>query len=150
MSGWVDPRGLVPGLRGQRVHVVAAAEEARLRSILSAAGFDLITLAGTAIANESTLFAEMARAFGLAEDFGGNWDALADALGDLDRRPSPRLAVVWVHADVSIAADLQTFLSAVLALDQAASDLATTEDGGAARQLEVFLLGAGSGFPDPA
>jgi RNAse (barnase) inhibitor barstar len=149
MSGWIDVRSILPGLRGQRVHAVPAADETQLRAALSAAGFELVTLAGGAIANESTLFEEMARAFAFAEDFGGNWDALTDALGDLALRPAPRLAVLWVQADATLAADLQTLLSAVLVLDQTALDLAT-EDAGARRQLEVFLLGAGTGFPGPA
>ncbi|HEV7501904.1 MAG TPA: hypothetical protein VGQ33_17945, partial [Vicinamibacteria bacterium] len=65
------------------------------------------------------------------------------ALGDLADRETARLAVLWVDAEKSIAADLQTFLSAVLALDAAAVDLAALEE---SRQLEVFLLGAGAGF----
>jgi RNAse (barnase) inhibitor barstar len=145
MSGWTDVRLLRPGLRGDRVHVVPAATEADLRATLSAAGFDLATVAGTAISNEGTLLQEMARAFRFPEEFGENWDALADALGDLGARTMPRLAVVWVDADASLAADLQAFLSAVLLLDRVAADLAEESEG--ARQLEVFLLGAGAGFP---
>ena len=146
MSGWADVRLLRPGLRGDRVHVVPAADEPELRATLSAAGFDLATVAGTAITNEGTLLEEMARALGLAPEFGENWDALADVLGDLADRPLPRLAVLWVDADATLAAELQAFLSAVLLLDRAASDLA--EESGGARQLEVFLLGSGPGFPD--
>ena len=149
MSVWVDLRPILPGLRGQRLHVVAAADEARLRSALSASGFDLITLAGTAIRNDSTLFEEMARAFGFPDYFGCNWDALWDCLRDIRARDHPRLAVLWVNADVSAAADLQTFLDAVRILDEAAVDLAAAEDGDL-RQVEVFLLGAGPGFPEPA
>ena len=144
MSGWADVRLLRPGLRGQRVHVVAAAEETDLRAILAGAGFDLVTIAGSAITSEGTLLEEMARAFGLPVEFGENWDALADALGDLADRRQPRVALLWVDADASVAADLQAFLSAVLLLDRVAADLA--EENGGARQLEVFLLGAGAGF----
>ena len=86
--------------------------------------------------------------FGLPEGFGGNWDALADALGDLSDRPDPRLALLWVDADASLGADLQALLSAVLLLDRAAADLAEEHEG--SRQLEIFLLGAGAGFPGPA
>jgi len=148
MSGaWVDPRTLLPGLRGHRVHLVAAAEEGRLRAALAAAGFASFTLAGRGIANESTLFDEIARAFDLGDDFGRNWDALADALSDLEERAAPRLAVLWVDADASLKADLQAFLSAVVALAAAAEDLATADDPDRAKQLEVFVLGAGAGFP---
>jgi RNAse (barnase) inhibitor barstar len=144
MSGWTDVRHLQPGLRGQRVHVVPAADETELRATLAGAGFDLVTIAGGAITNDGTLLEEMARAFGLPEEFGENWDALADALGDLADRRQPRLALLWVDADATLAADLQAFLSAVLLLDRVAADLA--EENGGARQLEIFLLGAGGGF----
>jgi RNAse (barnase) inhibitor barstar len=130
--------------------VVATSDEARVRAELAAAGFEVLTVAGTAITSESTLFAEMARAFGFAEGFGDNFDALADALGDLAERRTARLAVLWVNADQSASADLQAFLSAVLALSGAAEDLARLDEGGGeARQLEVFLLGAGAGFSGP-
>jgi RNAse (barnase) inhibitor barstar len=104
------------------------------------------TLAGRGIANESTLF-EIARAFGLPDSFGRNWDALADALSDLEEHAAPRLAVLWVDADASLRADLQAFLSAIVALAAAAEDLATADDPDRAKQLEVFVLGAGAGFP---
>jgi hypothetical protein len=53
--------------------------------------------------------------------------------------------VVWLDADATIRADVQTFLSTVLALEGAAQDLAAAE-GNAPRQLEVFLLGSEGGF----
>jgi RNAse (barnase) inhibitor barstar len=146
-GGWLDARALLPGLRGHRVHVVASADEAPLRAALASAGFAIFTLAGRGITSESTLFEEVARAFALGEDFGANWDALADALADLEEHAAPRLAVMWVDADVSLKADLQTFLSAVVALAAAADDLATADDADRAKQLEVFVLGAGAGFP---
>ena len=146
-GGWLDPRTLLPGLRGHRLHVVASADEARLRAALASAGVAIFTLAGRGITGESTLFEEVARALGLGDDFGRNWDALADVLSDLEEHTAPRLAVVWVDADLSLKADLQTFLSAVLALAAAADDLATAGEPERAKQLEVFVLGAGAGFP---
>jgi RNAse (barnase) inhibitor barstar len=145
-ADWVDLRPLVPGLRGQRVHVLPAAGEAGLRAALASAGFEALTIAGAAVSNESTLFEEMARALGLGEEFGRNWDALTDALGDLGERASSRVAVLWLDADASLDADLQTFLSAVLALEGAAADLALAGEEGQARQLEVFLLGRDTRF----
>jgi RNAse (barnase) inhibitor barstar len=146
LSSWIDLRHRIAGLRGQRVHVVDAAREANLRSALAAEGFELVTVAGSAITSRAALFDEMARAFRFEKGFGHNFDALADALGDLADRDTARLAVLWVDAEATVAADLQTFLSAVLALDAAAVDLATIDGDGDARQLEVFLLGAGAGF----
>jgi RNAse (barnase) inhibitor barstar len=144
----VDLREWLPGLRGQRFHVVPSADEPLLRRALGAAGFDVLTLAGSVVRNEPTLFAEVARALGLGPDFGTNWDALTDALGVLEEWPASRVAFVWVDADQSVAADLQMFMGAVLALDRVASDLGDVDaPGGRPRQIEIFLLGSGAGFP---
>lgn len=150
MSGFVDLRPLLPRLRGHRVHVAGAAEEPALRATLSAAGFEVVTLVGTAITNESTLFEEMARAFAFPDYFGHNWAALTDCLRDLRGRDNPRLALLWVGADASLAADLQTFLDAVLVLDEVAAELGEDDELGKAHQLVVCLLGAGAGFPASA
>jgi RNAse (barnase) inhibitor barstar len=147
VTEWVDLRRHFRRLRGQRVHVVAASEEARIRKGLAKAGFEVLTLAGGAVTSEATMLEEIARAFGFADDFGVDWELLADALGELALRDATRLAVVWVGADESAAADMQAFLSAVLTLDAAAAELATVDEEVDARQLEVFLLGAAGGFP---
>jgi len=142
----VDLRSLVPGIRGHRLHVVPAAEEAKVRAALTAAGFEIVTVAGTAITNVSTLFAEMARAFPFPDYFGHNWAALMDCLRDLRDRENTRIALLWVDADASLDADLQTLLDACDLLENVASELAEDDEIGDAHQLEVFLLGAGSGF----
>ena len=135
---FVDLHLALPGLRGHRVHVAAAADEPKLRAALTAAG--------SAITNESTLFEEMARAFRFPDYFGHNWSALTDCLRDLRDLESTRIALLWVDADASLDADLQTFLDATRVLDGVGSELAEDDELGKAHQLEVFLLGAGSGF----
>src|SRR5690349_19627548 len=60
---FVDLHAALPGLRGHRIHVVGAADEANLRAALTGAGFEIVTAAGSAITSEGTLFEEMARAF---------------------------------------------------------------------------------------
>jgi hypothetical protein len=147
-SAWVDLRARVPGLRGHRVHVFPSSREAELRAALAAAGFAAVTLAGSAIRNEATFFAEAARALALPGWFGHGWDALADALRDPDRAGGPREAILWVEAEQSLAADLQLFVGALLAFDAAARDLASEGDGDHPRQLEVFVFGRGTGFAD--
>jgi RNAse (barnase) inhibitor barstar len=143
---FVDLQRVLPGLSGLRVHVVPAADEAKVRGALTGAGFDIVTVAGTAITNASTLFEEMARAFRFPDYFGHNWAALTDCLRDLGDRESPRIAVLWLDADASLEADLQTFLDASHVLDQVASELAEGDARSKPHQLEVFLLGAGPGF----
>jgi RNAse (barnase) inhibitor barstar len=143
---FVDLHLVLPGLRGHRVHVVPAGDEPRVRAALTGAAFDLVTVAGTAIKNTSTLFEEMARAFRFPDYFGHNWAALTDCLRDLGDRENPRIALLWVDADASADADLQTFLDANQVLDQVASELAEGDAFRQPHQLEVFLLGARSGF----
>jgi RNAse (barnase) inhibitor barstar len=143
---FVDLQLVLPGLRGRRVHVVPAADEAKVRAALTAAGFEIVTVAGTAITNVSTLFEEMARAFRFPDYFGHNWAAMTDCLRDLRDRENTRIALLWVDAGVSVDADVQTFLDACEALDAVASELVEDDELGRAHQLEVFLLGAGPGF----
>lgn len=144
----IDLRTRIPTLRGQRLHIMPSSDERPLRRVLAETGFEVLTLAGSAIRNESSLFDEIARGLELGDDFGRNWDALTDALGELEERPSARIAIVWVDADQSVAADLQAFLGAVRAFDHAAADLGSiTDEGEAPRQIEVFLLGSRAGFP---
>ncbi|HEV7500166.1 MAG TPA: barstar family protein [Vicinamibacteria bacterium] len=142
----VDLKLRLPGLRGHRVHVVPAADEGKVRAALTGAGFEIVTLAGSAITNVSTLFEEMARAFRFPDYFGHNWAALLDCLRDLRDRENTRIALLWVDAGASLEADLQTFLDASEVLVEVASELAEDDEFGEAHQLEVFLLGAGPGF----
>jgi RNAse (barnase) inhibitor barstar len=143
---FADLQLVLPGLRGHRVHVVPAADEAKVRAALTEAGFEIVTVAGTAITNVSTLFEEMARAFRFPDYFGHNWAALMDCLRDLRDRENTRIALLWLDADASLDADLQTFLEAREVLDAVRSELAEDDEFGKAHQLEVFLLGAGPGF----
>ena len=144
---WADLAASLPGLRGQRVHVLPAARETEVRGVLLSLGFHVFTLMGTAITNESTFFSEAARGLALPGWFGGNWDALYDTLGDVAQALPARKAILWTDADVSVAGDVQTVLSAVLAFESVAVDAAGAEPG--PRQLEVFLLGSGAGFGAP-
>jgi RNAse (barnase) inhibitor barstar len=142
MNGWIDLHDVLPGLRGDAVHAVDAAGERRLREALADAGFDVRVLEGARVVNEAAFFEELARALALPAHFGANWDALNDALGDLEGH----VALVWRDADRTLACDAQTLLSAVQALSSAA--LEPAPDAGDTRplQLEVFLLGAAPGF----
>jgi RNAse (barnase) inhibitor barstar len=147
---FVDLQLLLPGLRGRHIHVVPAADEAKVRAALTTAGFDIVTVAGTAITSVGTLFEEMARAFRFPDYFGHNWAALTDCLRDLRGHPNTRIALLWVDAGPSVDADMQTFLEACEVLHDVASELAEDDEFGPPHQLEVFLLGAGPGFGSSA
>jgi hypothetical protein len=142
---WDDLHLKLPGLRGQGVHVLPASREAEVRAVLTELGFLTCTLQGSAIRSEATLFAEAKRGLDLPDWFGGNWDALHDALGELAEAGPPRKAILWTDAEQSLQADTQLVLDAVLALGAAARAAALTDPPG---QLVVFLFGSAWGF-DP-
>lgn len=144
---WADLTAALPGLRGQRCHVVPTAREAEVRDVLASHGFQIYTILGAAISSEATFFGEAARGLGLPGWFGANWDALYDTLGDVAEAMPERKAILWTDVDRSIAADAQTVLSAVLAFESVAVAAAGASD--VPRQLEVFLLGSGAGFGAP-
>lgn len=146
MSDWIDVHALLPGLRGERLHVLPAAEEARVRRVLEAAGFAVRTLEGARACDEAGFFAEIALALRLPSHFGRNWDALHDALAELDERGPRRLALLWRDAQLSLAGDVQMLLSACLAIDAAASAAPFESDARLPLQLVLVLLGEGSGF----
>ena len=137
----VDLYSKLPGLRGRGVHVLPASREPEVRAVLAELGFLTHTLAGQAIRSESDFFVEAARGLDLPAWFGGNWDALHDALGDLAESEPARQAILWVDADVSLAADNQAVLDAVLALDAAARGAGAADP---PRQLVVFLFCSGT------
>jgi RNAse (barnase) inhibitor barstar len=143
VTAWADLAALLPGLRGTGVHVVAAKQEAELCRGLAREGFRMAVLEGATMSDEAAFFREAARTFRLGPGFGSNWDALADALGDLAASRDRRLAVLWRDADRCLERDVQTFVNGVLAFARAAEDLGGEDP---PTQLAVFLLGAGGGF----
>lgn len=50
-----------------------------------------------AVDDKAGLLAELARAMEFPAGFGGNWDALADSLGDLSWRPAPGYLLLLDH-----------------------------------------------------
>jgi RNAse (barnase) inhibitor barstar len=141
VSGWVDALELLPGVSGNRVHVVDAAEEARIRRALEESGFVALTLAGESIVDDASFFRETARGLDFPDWFGANWDALEDSLADM---PAARTAILWRDAHVCASSSLQTLLDATAAFDRAAAAAGPPDE--PFRQVEVFLLGTGPGF----
>lgn len=136
---------LFPGLLGFGAHVLPSADEARLLAALEPAGFAVRTLEGRDVQDEAGFFAAFARALGLPEEFGANWDALLDVLGELHDGPERRVALVWREAHVCLAKDLGTLLRAALACDRAAY-AAEDDPDLEPLQLELFVLGEGPAF----
>jgi hypothetical protein len=146
VTRWVDLLQEIRGLRGSSIHVLPAADEARVRERLATHGFEIRVLEGTHALGESRFFLEAARALDLPPWFGGNWDAFNDCLSDLvEREAGRRVAVFWREAHLSLAADVQTVVNAVLAFETAAS-FPSDQGEEEPLQMAVFLFGEGSGF----
>lgn len=143
MTHWFDIREALPGLRGQAVHLMAAARESEVTAVLEGAGFVVLRLEGAKARDEASLFTEAARGLRLPDHFGRNWDALDECLRGLGEGQSRRLALLWRAADRSLAADPQMVVDATSLLTDVARDLGAEDP---PTQLEVFLLGETPAF----
>lgn len=83
-----------------------------LRSAAGEAGFSLFEIDLAEAHNKAAVMAALAEAIAAPEWFGNNWDALADALGDLSWRPAP--GYVLVLRDVNIGGPEEDTLNGIL------------------------------------
>ena len=72
--------------------------------------------------DKPAVLSELARALGFPQWFGGNWDALADSLGDLSWLPAPGYLLLVEHAGMWRDADGDGFATLLAILDEAAAD----------------------------
>ncbi len=83
-----------------------------LRGAAQDAGFALFEMDLSEAHSKGAVLAAVAEAIGAPEWFGNNWDALADALGDLSWRPAP--GYVLVLRDVSLGVADEDTLNGIL------------------------------------
>lgn len=83
-----------------------------LRSAVQEAGFALFDIDLAEAHGKGALLAAFAQAIAAPEWFGNNWDALADALGDLSWHPAP--GYVLLLRDVNLAAADEEMVNNVL------------------------------------
>jgi hypothetical protein len=83
-----------------------------LRGAVQEAGFALFETDLSGAHNKGALLAALAETIGAPEWFGNNWDALADALGDLSWRPAP--GYVMLLRDVNLSAAEEETLANIL------------------------------------
>lgn len=83
-----------------------------LRAAAQDAGFALIEVDLAAAHNKGALLAALAERIGAPEWFGNNWDALADALGDLSWNPAP--GYVMLLRDVNLSGSEEETLANIL------------------------------------
>jgi len=122
-----------------------------LRAELAQHGFNVIALDGNQMTDASSFHAEAKRAFGFPDYYGHNWDAFKDCLGEMQfAHPT---AILWSAATILSASDLKTFAEAVTELSRFRDAFARADpdavDVSEPVQLEVVLLGRGSGFRRP-
>lgn len=80
-------------------------------------GFAVRTVDGRRCRTKAALLDALARAFALPASAGRNWDAIEEALADLEWLPAPGYALIVTHADALLADappdDYRTFLGLV-------------------------------------
>jgi len=72
-----------------------------LRNAAREAGFALFEIDLSGAHNKGALLAALAEVIGAPEWFGNNWDALADALGDLSWHPAPGYVLLLRDVNLS-------------------------------------------------
>ena len=80
----------------QCVHFASDDEFAGVRDHAASRGGAVFELDATGVRDKDALLARVAAAMDFPEYFGGNWDAVADCLGDLSWREAPAY-VLCVH-----------------------------------------------------
>ena len=76
----------------------------------------------TGCADRAAVLAKLAQALGFPEWFGGNWDALADSLGDLSWLQAPGYLLLVEHAGQWRDADSEAFDTLLAILNEASAD----------------------------
>ncbi len=84
-----------------------------LRAAVHEAGFALLETDLSSAHNKGALLAALAETLGAPEWFGNNWDALADALGDLSWKQAPGYVVLLRDVNLS-AAEEETLANILL------------------------------------
>ncbi len=141
MDTWIDLSKEFPNLRGYFIHVLDITAE-DLEKRLVKLGFAVYRINGAKVFDEHTLFKEVAGALKFPGDFGDNWAAWDDSLGEFYASAPRRIAILWEHATETYSSDTQTFLQAVCDLNNlaSASIIEVRKKSGKERQMEVFIL----------
>jgi hypothetical protein len=112
-----DVQIILPNLPGRYVHAVQT-EANPLAESLAKIGFEVYSVQGARIVNESTFFEEIARSLRFPDHCGHSWGAFDECINDIftDFLEDPerhKIAIIWEDADITFAADATTFLKCV-------------------------------------
>jgi hypothetical protein len=130
------------------VTCVAQVDLAQLEEALAGYGFAVIGLDGKLVRDKATLLAQAEADLPPVEGMRpGNWDALADYLGNgLAELGEERVALVWTDADQIVQGDLQDLLDGLRVLTGVADAVRAGEGLPHPIDLMIFLVGDGPGF----
>ncbi|HTX92918.1 MAG TPA: barstar family protein [Anaerolineales bacterium] len=147
----VDLTEYLPGLAGGQMHVANLPYET-LTETLRKLGFTVYTISGNLVLDEHAFFDHAVTVFGFPASIQRTWEAWDEYLLQFFRtQAAARVAVVWKEADLSFNLDARTFLLAVEDLHDTAYNVERGLLKGAPPcQVELFILGIGSGFRRPA
>lgn len=98
---------------------VQAHERTAMIEAAATLDFAIVTLDLTPVRDKSTLLDAIATALEFPHDFGHNWDALADSLGDLSWRPAPGYMLLLEHTDALRDTAPRDFTTLLAILDEA-------------------------------
>jgi hypothetical protein len=93
----IDLQELLQDGRGNGIYRAPAGAIAALRNAISAAGAQGLALDLNGVATKAQFLAACAKQLELPAEFGHNWDALADCLGDLAWDPPAARVIFWSH-----------------------------------------------------
>ena len=93
----IDLQELLQDGRGNGIYRAPAGAIAALRDAVSAAGAQGLELDLSGVATKAQFLAACAEQLGLPAEFGHNWDALADCLGDFSWDPPAARVIFWSH-----------------------------------------------------
>jgi hypothetical protein len=93
----IDLQELLQDGRGNGVYRAPAGVIAVLRDAVAAAGAQWLTLDLGHVTTRAQFLAACAAQLGFPAEFGHNWDALADCLGDFEWDPPPARVIFWCH-----------------------------------------------------
>jgi len=117
-----DPLGLgLDDINNAGVYAIAGGDVPALAAAMRDGGLRVHHIDLQGVADKRTLLARLAAQLDFPSGFGGNWDALADNLGDLQWLPAPGYALFLCDVDALRTAgkDFDTLLDV---MDEASAD----------------------------
>lgn len=127
MSSATDLVALLADPQHAGAFYVSDADREAMLAAAQSLGFAIARADLAGCVDKAGALAAVAAALAFPDWFGHNWDALADALGDLSWAPAPGRLLLIEHVEAWRAAEPDRFDTLVQILDDAAADWATRD-----------------------